>query len=100
MINGLNSVNMYQPKKVTIETKPFTGIDEGAPYQGTEILVTEEKPNGEQKVWADYALTQPTEKEFENLTKTIASIYAQQSYSQAPSTDEKYTPIPGKDFYV
>lgn len=99
MIEALQNVNLYQPKKITIETSPYKTFDEGVPYDATRLTITQEQENGEQKVWADYVLTQGAQREFESLTETLKSIYAQETYTQqtTPTEDKNYTPPIGKD---
>ena len=102
MMEAISGVNLYQPKKITIETKPAQGIDEGVPYEMMQVNIAEEKPGGEQKVLAQYALSGRSEREFEILQgkvqEALKSVYAQEAYApKAPAEDKNYTPPIGKD---
>ena len=96
MIDALNNVNMYQPKKITIETRKYEAIDPDAhaPYQGTKMVVSEEKPDGESIVLAQYPLMGSSNQELEKVAKYIASAYAQEAY-QPTEEAKNYVPVPG-----
>ena len=101
MIDPIAKANLYQPKKITIETKPVRAFDEGMPYDATLLTITDET-DGKQKVCAEYALFRNSSEELDRIKSVIAEIYARKEYGEPKeeTSQESPTPIPGKDFYA
>lgn len=82
MISPISNVNLYQPRHISIDTKPTIKYDSGHPYEATTLTIKSEEPDGSQVTWANYQLTGSSEKELDKLNKVISSIYAQDAYAE------------------